>query len=192
MKVEVQEVKKTNIASKRLMAWGLDWVLGGILSSIPAVVAYSLVTKRGTLFTSLYDFKAMGSSTTFVTLIGLICLVIGILYYMIVPWKIYPGQTLGKKIVHIKIEKVNGQKMTFSDYFIRQVIFLFFIEGSVTILSRYIVQLMTLSSNFYIDSYLAIFWFALTTFSAMLALGTASNLSIHDRVMKTVITVSQS
>jgi len=187
MKVRAQEVTKADISTKRLMAWGFDWILGGVSSSIPAVIAYSQVTQKSTLFSSLYDFKAAGSETVFVMFIGLLCLLIGIIYYMIVPWKIYSGQTLGKKIFHIKIEKINGGSMTFKDYFLRQIIFLFLIEGSATILSRYVAQLLTLRSNFYFDSYLAIFWFALTVLSGMLAIGTSSKLSIHDRALKTTV-----
>ncbi len=183
-----RKVETSDIVVPRVLAWLFDWGIGGILTSLPAIIIYSQFAKDSNLFTSLYDFRTIGFSTAATIALGSLCISIGIFYYVIIPWKIYPAQTVGKKLLKLKIEKSNQQELTFKDYFLRQFIFIILIQGSATIVSRYFTQIFTLMSHFYIDGYVATAGFLITTFSATLAFGTPSKLALHDRVLKTLVT----
>lgn len=89
--------------SKRLLAYALDWAIGGIVTGLPAVFMYSIVTSRSDMFSNLYVFEALGYDKTYGIIAGFLCLMTAILYFIVIPLKKYPGQTLGKKIAKIKI-----------------------------------------------------------------------------------------
>ena len=45
----------------RLYAYVIDWILGGIVSGLPAVLAYLALTHKNAMLPDLYVFEAMGS-----------------------------------------------------------------------------------------------------------------------------------
>ena len=48
--------------STRLIAYALDWAIGGIIAGLPAVAIYGLVTDRSDMFSDLYVFPSLGYS----------------------------------------------------------------------------------------------------------------------------------
>ena len=81
----------------------MDWAIGGIVTGLPAVFMYSIVTSRSDMFSNLYVFEALGYDKTYGIIAGFLCLMTAILYFIVIPLKKYLGQTLGKKIAKIKI-----------------------------------------------------------------------------------------
>ncbi|NRX21666.1 hypothetical protein DFM90_002703 [Clostridium beijerinckii] len=100
--------KPSNVSiSKRLLAYIIDWCLGGIISGFPAILIYSAVTKKGDMFSNLYVFASLGYSNGWAYLAGGLCFIAALIYYVYIPYKKYHGQTIGKHLVKIKIVK-NG------------------------------------------------------------------------------------
>ena len=49
--------------SKRLIAYAIDWAVGGIISGFPAVLFYGGITGRSDMFSDLYVFPSLGFPT---------------------------------------------------------------------------------------------------------------------------------
>ena len=92
---------------KRLGAYIVDWVVGGIFTGLPAVLLYSGLTKKQDMFGGLYVFESLGYARGWAFLAGALCILFALFYFVYVPWRIWPGQTLGKHIAGYRIEK-NG------------------------------------------------------------------------------------
>lgn len=171
----------------RAVAWLLDWMIGGLLISLPAIIAFSIVDGKGRIFSNLYIFEAMGMDRMYTILIGLGCLLVGFFYYVIVPWKIYPGQTLAKKWLHLKIVKLDSSELRLKDYLFRQFVFLFFIEGIATGAGGYILPIITTIIRFYSDSYVMIIWTVVTMTSIMFVLVNKKHRALHDFAADTIV-----
>lgn len=178
---------KTVIGNNRVIAAIIDWLIGGVFSGLPGVIAFARLTNSNKTLTSLYQFEAMGFKKEITLLVALCCLLFAFFYYVVVPWKIWPGQTLGKHWLHLKIVSLDERQLHFGDYFLRQFIFLLFVEGIATACSIYIKVIITTATRFYVDSYLNIAWSIITFISIYLLFGSKKHLSLHDHVVKTTV-----
>ncbi|WP_282708516.1 RDD family protein [Ligilactobacillus sp. Marseille-Q7487] len=173
--------------SSRLIAYIIDWAVGGIFAGIPSVLIYAGVTKSSKMFSNLYVFPAQGYGTLWSYIAGILCVLFGLWYYVYVPYKIYPGQTLGKHWCKLEIKKTDGTSLTLKDLLIRQFIGLTLLEGVAITITRYIWEMLTLATSFYIDSYISIVATIITMISMMLVIATPSSKALHDYLSKTSV-----
>ncbi|WP_125702245.1 RDD family protein [Lacticaseibacillus daqingensis] len=171
----------------RVYATGIDWLVGGVVSGLPGVVAYAVLTGTDKPMKTLYAFREAGFSAGTTMLIAALCLLFGLGYYVIVPWLVFPGQTLGKRFMHLRMVKQDGQPMHLQDYLLRQVVGLVLIEGAATATATYVRVMITAGSGFYVDGYFSIFWNIVTLFSMFLVFGTKRHLALHDYLAKTQV-----
>ena len=103
-KVEAPNVSKSNFPqpTSRFGAFAIDSILCGLIT-FPLAIPFVF---------------ALGETASFLVT-GLFFLV-GALYFSIFNSK---GQTLGHKVVGIKIEKEDGSQLTFADAFVRHIVF---------------------------------------------------------------------
>lgn len=176
--------------NKRFGSYVVDWALGGIVCGLPAVFMYGGVTGRSDMFSNLYVFESLGFERYWGILAGILCIVFALAYYVYIPWKVFPGQTVGKKIAGLKIEKVDGGTPGLKELLMRQALAIFLIEGSVFVISGYIRQLATLVTRFYIDIYWQYAALFFTFISIVLALYTASHRALHDYIGGTKVVLA--
>ena len=104
----------TNGMTKRFVAYLLDWYLGAMLTSLPI----------GIVSQKIYGNMLHQNLLTFQKPYGLICGVLGfvcaLLYYIVVPLGKNKGQTLGKRMMKLKIVKENGQDVDINTILLRQ------------------------------------------------------------------------
>lgn len=171
----------------RVYAATFDWLIGGIVSGFPGVILYSTLTDSNRPLKNLYMFEASGFNSSFTIFVACLCLLFGFGYYVFIPWRVFPGQTLGKRVFHLKIIKQNDQQMVFNDYVLRQFVFLIGIEGIATATSTYLRVIVTTAVRFYVDPYFNIFWSIMTLISMFLVFGTHRHLALHDHAVKTMV-----
>lgn len=173
--------------TKRLGTYILDWIIGGIFTGLPAVFIYGGVTNKSDMFSNLYVFESLGYERYWAFIAGLLCVLFALFYYVYVPLKIYPGQTLAKKWMKLKIVMLDGSDPTLMALIKRQVLGLFLLESGAVVVGGYIRQLVTLALSFYVDYAWQWMGSILIVGSAMLAGGTKSHRSLHDYLAKTKV-----
>ncbi|WP_407892713.1 RDD family protein [Lacticaseibacillus sp. N501-2] len=171
----------------RVYASVIDWLVGGIVSGLPGVVAYAIMTGTSKPLKNLYAFEAAGFSAGTTMIIAILCLLFGLAYYVVVPWVIFPGQTLGKHWLHLQIVHPDGAPMRLRDYLIRQVVGLILLEGVATATATYVRVMITTATRFYVDGYFSVFWNVVTLISMVLVFGTKKHLAIHDYLAHTAV-----
>ena len=147
---------------------------------------YSIVTSRSDMFSNLYVFEALGYDKTYGIIAGFLCLMTAILYFIVIPLKKYPGQTLGKKIAKIKILTWSDENVSIKTLAVRYAI-TFIFESPLFIISTYIMQTLTLITRFYVESVWTFVGIACTLISAAMVIYTKKHCAIHDYVAKTKV-----
>lgn len=175
--------------STRFFAYVIDWALGGIIGGFPAVLIYALVTGRSDMFSDLYVFPALNYPVYWSYLAGCLCLIVTIVYFVYIPYKKYPGQTLGKRFMKLKIMKIDGTDLDLKTLLIRQVVGLMLLESVAVVTSAYLRQMLTLLTGIYLEYYLIAIGSFITMISAILVFNTASRRAIHDYIAKTRVTL---
>lgn len=187
---EQQAIQQYGISTassiNRFFAYAFDWIVGGIFSGLPAVFMYGIITGRNDMFSDLYVFEASGYGKWCGLLAGVLCIVFALLYYVVIPLKKYPGQTLGKKVLKIKIqtwENTNPDLVVL----LKRYSVIFFIESSMFIISRYIMQMITLLMRFYVESVWTFVGLGFTVISIVLVIYTKKHDAIHDLIARTKV-----
>lgn len=171
----------------RLSAYVIDWILGGIFTGLPAVFIYAAVSGKSDMFSNLYVFPSLGYSVYWSYLTGVLCLLFGFIYLIYIPYRKYPGQTLGKRFMKIKIARIDGQPLDLKTLLIRQFVGLILLEGVSTVVATYIRQMLTILTGIYLEYYLTAICSVVTVVSAVLVFNTPSARSIHDYLAKTTV-----
>lgn len=171
--------------STRFIAYVIDWALGGIIAGFPAVLIFAAVTKSSDMFSDLYVFPALGFPVYWSYIAGLLCILVAIIYYVYIPYKKYPGQTLGKKWMKIKIMRLDGEDLDLKTLIIRQVFGLILIEGVAVVVANYLRQMLTLATGVYVEYYLLAIGSVITVISCIFVFNTPSARAIHDYMAKT-------
>lgn len=172
---------------RRFGAYAIDWAVGGICAGFPAVLLYAALTKSNDMFSNLYVFEALGYEWYWGIVAGLLCVLFALFYYVYIPWKLYPGQTLGKKIAGLRIVKVNDEEAGLKELLIRHAFAMFILESSAFVISSYIQQMVTLVTRFYVESYWGYIGIFFTLISVMMIANTRSHRGLHDYIAKTKV-----
>ena len=180
MKQYFQQLKKDipNDISiiRRILAYGFDWYIGGMFASIPVIVIYmmlhadaSYIPQNLAIFDKPYNLIA-GSLSFFVA----------VFYYVGVPMFIFKGQTLGKRLCHLKIIDNNYKEVTNKQLFIRQFIMILLVEGSIFTSSNMLHQLLQIITGLNIPKYYSYLGIFITVISVILMFVFKSRRPLHD------------
>lgn len=176
----------------RFMAYAIDWAVGGIVSGIPAVLAYSALTRRTDMFSNLYVFEALGFPWAVGMVVGLLCVVAALFYYVWVPWKVWPGQTLGKRLMHVRIadKGLSAGEASVGQLLVRQAVVGFLMEGSAFVVCRYIREMAVLLTRVDVNYYWEIAGIVITAVSAVMAFLLPARRALHDYLSGTRVVPS--
>lgn len=181
------QVLTPEFGNARIISGVLDWIIGGVFSGLPAVLFWAILGHSSKPMTSMYLFESSGFSRTTTVSVALLCLLFGFVYYVVIPWRVWPGQTLGKHWMHIQIVRRDHKPLTLSTLVVRNFIFLVLIEGIATATSTYLKVIITTLSRFYVDSYMTIIWSVITIVSMIFVFFGSKHLALHDLAVDTVV-----
>lgn len=165
---------------RRVGAYVIDWVLGGIVTGAPAVLLYSAVTRRTDFYSDLYVFEALGYPFRWGVLAGALCILVGLFYYVYVPARLMPGQTVGKRLLGLEVRSMDGSLPSIGALVVRYGVAGFLIEGSAFVTGRFIRELTTLIVRVDVATPWSIAGAAVTVVSGLLALYGPHRRAIHD------------
>lgn len=179
--VPADRVPSAPIAA-RLYAYAVDWAVGGIVTGVPGVLAYAAITRRQDMFPNLYVFEALGYPWAVGIACGVACLVAGLLYYAVIPWRVWPGQTLGKHLMKIQVARADGDAVALGlgRLLARYGLAGFCLEGSAFVAGRYLREIAVLITRVDVNYYWEIAGMVLTALSAVMALALPHRRALHD------------
>lgn len=178
-----------NVSSgKRFLGYIFDWFLGSLFTMLPLSIMWLLAT---------HDMEHMSAvnimnlahyvSDTYAYIGGILSILFAFFYYIFIPWKIYPGQTPGKRMMGFKIVKTNDNEIDFKTLIIRQFIGIMIIEGAMYSVSGILHSLLSLATDINFITVLMYVGFVITVGSAFLLLKGESKRALHDYLANTKI-----
>lgn len=170
---------------RRFIAYGLDWYLGGIFINIPIVLIYGCTFNQTEMQTNLLEISKNSLTVAYVS--GIAGILFGIVYFFIIPLFVWPGQTLGKRVLKMKIIQNNGQDISLQSLFLRQFIGMTVLEGVIISLTGTIRQLLDLvfHTSIFTSGSLMLFAYIITFVSCLFVL--IKGRAIHDFIASTRI-----
>lgn len=132
----INKNRDPNIASnlKRLFAFIIDYFIGSIFVSFIPMILVSIITQEKVITVNL--MKTIPFDMQLICCI--VSIILAVYYYCIIPLNPkHLGQTLGKRIMKIKVVKMNGSNITLTDILKREILGAMLIEGETTFPSAY-------------------------------------------------------
>ena len=158
---------------KRGFAYVLDWYLGSAFTAISVGLLWNIGTGETTINTDISLFeKPYGLLAAFLGFL------FGILYFYVVPAFVWEGQTIGKKLMKIRIVGENGRTLTKDKLAVRQIIGISFLESAFMLTGNYITQIISIYINEYVG--MAVNYLMLFLFIGTVVLTLKKSKSIHD------------
>ena len=130
-------------------------------------------------------------STSQAYLAGCIGILFSLFYYVVIPWKIFPEQTLGKRAVGIKIVSLDEKDVSLKTLLVRQVIGIMILEGVFYNVSDIWHTLVSMMSGLNFTGILMYQGLIVGIFSAALAMVYKSHRLLHDYLAKTKVVLWQ-
>ena len=158
---------------------------------MPAVLAIGILQHNGTMLGTLYDFEALGYPQWVGLGVAAACMACALCYFVIVPWKIWPGQTPGKRISRIRVVSIDAKPASLMQLLARQVLGGFVLEGSGYVIARYLREAVVLVTRVDVNYYWEWAGIVLTAISAVLAFALPSRRALHDYLACTRVTVAE-
>lgn len=159
---------------KRFFAYLFDFFLANVLACIPLVAIQSIVTGSTNVSQAL-----TGMDLSWVYIITACVFVMYFLYYVMIPLKVWPGQTPAKKLLGIKIVMMNNEEVTGTALFLRNVVALTFLEGA-SFLITYVIQLIVLTAGISYPQFASYICYFMTMISIMVTFTNYNRRMIHD------------
>ena len=165
--------------TRRFLSYLIDWYLGGLVTAFPI----AMISQK--LFGSVLKQNILEFPNHYGLIAGCLGFVFALFYFVAVPTWITKGQTLGKKICKIQIVKDDEEEITFKNMFLRQLVGIIVVEGSLVTASAIWHQVFTLLTGIEIVSGLMYVGLAVCVVSAGMVIFTKDHKAIHDYIGST-------
>lgn len=177
---KLEEKERKRNASGRFNRFGaffLDFNVERIATSIIVLIIWLIVFGNlGTFGTSI-NIEGLPTNIQYITLVVLFLFTL--FYNIILPMYIYEGQTLGKKVIGIKIVKANGEKATLVNYILRA-FSLLILEGNSYVVTFSGILFFFLNMHFTQAKQVNDILFGVYALSAVIAFFHKDRRAIHD------------
>lgn len=173
---------------KRLFAYVIDWFLGSLCTLLPMCILWLLWTQDQEAMTKanvLFIAGQVGNWQAYVA--GTLSIVFALWYYVVIPWKITPGQTPGKRAMGFQIVKTDGSRIDLKSLLLREVVGIMIIEGAIYNVSGVWHSMLSLATNLNFVSILMYVGLAVSVVSGFLILKVESRRMLHDYLADTMV-----
>ena len=167
--------------TRRVLSYFIDWYLGALCAAFPIAVVsqklYGTMLKQNLLkIQQPYGFIA-----------GIIGVIFALFYYIYIPFFVYKGQTVGKRICKVKIIQNNNQEVSLKSLVLRQGLGMIVIEGIFVSASALWHQLVSLCIHVNIVSTMMYVGFVVGGISTLMVIFTKEHRAIHDYIGNTKV-----
>ncbi len=170
------------LRARRFVAMIIDWYITSMIAAIPVTFYFNKES-----YISASDFQLANYDLNIAIFLGIFAVISGIIYYVIIPIFIFKGQTLGKKLLKIKVVKQDKTEVDAKTIFIREILGSTLFEGGIATTAIYLRQLVQLFVPFNIFTPWTYLAYIITIISIGIAYFNKDSLTIHDKVAKTIL-----
>lgn len=167
--------------SRRFFAYLIDWYVGALAGAIPISIIASQVTGDVTN-QNILDLPA-----PFGLVAGALSLLFAWGYFVAVPAFVWPGQTLAKRFLGLRIATLDGDDPSLGKLMIRQVLGLFIIDGTLVAASAIWHQMLTIVTGVNFVTPLMYAGFAITLVNVAMIVMRKDRRCIHDLISGTQV-----
>ena len=165
---------------RRFAAYLVDWYLGALATALPV----SVVSMK--LFGTVQNQNLLTFYPPYGLIAGALGLFAAVIYYVAVPVLLWPGQTPGKRWLKIKIVDQDGGDAGAGQLFLRQLVGMIILEGSLVSASTIWHQMFTIATGINVVNVLMYAGMAVSLVSVVLVLA-GRHRAIHDRIGGTAV-----
>lgn len=180
-KMKEMSIPQANIG-KRFVSYLIDWYVGSLVCFIPMSMMLMMNTKSEEMTQTLFSFS--GSQVYLAFALTLLAL---FFYYIFVPLKIWKGQSFGKRIMKIKVVKMDGMDVDFKTMFMRQFVGAILIEGALFSVSRVIREFLVIISGVQQIEMIYFVSIAVSILSGLFLAFSKKKSAIHDMLAQTKV-----
>lgn len=167
---------------RRFGAYLLDWYIGALFTSFPIAIVSQKV------YGTMKNQNLLEYPHQLGLICGLFALLGAIIYYVIIPLMVNKGQTIGKRICHIKIVKSDGKDVGLKELLLREVLGAIVIEGVLYSASTILHQVLQIGLGISLVKPMMYVGFVITIVSAILCLvNKKEHLALHDYLARTKV-----
>lgn len=174
---------------RRFISYMIDWYIGGILTSLPLILTYT-VMNSGNIGIVKQNINIFEYPLNII--VGLLSFMAAIFYYVYVPMFISNGQTLGKKIMKLRIVSNDYTQVSKRQIFIRQFVIILLLEGSLYTSSNMLHQVLNEITGANIVNIYNTIGIAITVVSVLLVIMLKSRRALHDVITNTRVITEES
>ena len=158
----------------------------GILGALCAAFPIAVVSHKNLPWNNVKT-KFIKNSTTLWIYYGIIGVILLLFYYIYIPFFVYKGQTVGKRICKVKIIQNNNQEVSLKSLVLRQGLGMIVIEGIFVSASALWHQLVSLCIHVNIVSMMMYVGFVVGGISTLMIIFTKEHRAIHDYIGNTKV-----
>ncbi|MGX8833368.1 RDD family protein [Amedibacillus sp. YH-ame6] len=167
---------------KRFLAFLIDFLLSSIFVSIIPMIITSIATQEK----SFTITNMMKLSIELQILCCLIAIVFAIYYFCIYPSKsTHCGQTIGKRIMYIKVQRRDGQDVSLRDLLKRELLGSMLLEGETAFPSAFVRYIIFLCIPSMVSQVLTTLTILISLCSILYCIVDSNRRMLHDFVAKT-------
>lgn len=165
---------------RRGAAFAFDWYVGALATSLPIAFVASMQGREVT------DQLISTFAAPYGLYEGIAGLLAGLVYYAVVPMAC-AGQTLGKRLLHVRIVAADGSEASPVALAVRQVLGMMLIEGAAVGTSTVIRGLVEIATGAVLPTWAYAVSFAITLASVAIFAFRRDGRSLHDLLAGTMV-----
>lgn len=167
----------------RVLAFVTDFICGAVATVIVIALPYYFISGGKTLST-LSEYLDAGVSTPVVALLVLVALFFSWCYYVLVPTRVWPGQTFGKHLGNLEMVMTDGSAATMDTLTARWFTMLI-AETPYMAVTSYVMQLVGMVAGNTVLSVWQMAGLVGSLISLIMMIRSKDHRALHDRVAGT-------
>lgn len=178
------DLKEKSPLTRRFIAYLIDWYIGGLATALPV----SILSMR--LFGTVQNQNIMSFGGNAGLLAGVLAFLCGTAYFVLVPAFVWRGQTLAKRWLKLVIVSADGGQVSTGQIFLRQLLGIIVIEGSLVTVSALWHQLASMITGVDFVTILMYAGLVISGISALMVVF-GGRRALHDHLAKTAVVMHE-
>lgn len=167
---------------RRAFAYVVDWYLASVFAAIPVLLIYGMESGNTNAPASLAEMSISGGITA-----GILAILFTSIYYVVIPTKVNKGQTLGKKLLSIKVVNNDGSDVNLFTMIKRELLGVMIVEGALVCSGDYFRQIIHMFTSDSIYGIIVKLGFIVSIASIAIMLISKEKRMIHDIIGNTKV-----